>query len=297
MWVQKVPGGGVVALAFAPDGRTLYTLDSAGWLTAWDTASRAGKRLPTNRRDPNWYSPKLSALSDGRLLAVQGAIAVWDHETGAEVSRIEPSDVHLHIWARVFPGGRVFAPNRPGTELRGWDVPAGRELPPLVLPGRQYLCYFDLAPDDRFMFAGLGGGPNLLYERDGDRLKNPVTLPVATSSAAEARFAPDGLTLALDTNGPSKLVLWDIEAGRPRVKGIECGIADRTFAFNPVLPVFVGIGADKTLTLFDLATGAVIRALDFALGRRVTCAAFSPDGLTCAIGGSNKQFAVFDVDV
>ena len=38
-------------------------------------------------------------------------------------------------------------------------------------------------------------------------------------------------------------------------------------------------------------------SLDFALGKYVTCAAFSPDGLTCAVGGSNKQFAVFDVDI
>jgi hypothetical protein len=61
------------------------------------------------------------------------------------------------------------------------------------------------------------------------------------------------------------------------------------------------------LSLVSLETGEELRTLDFDAGKPppqqslrfspVTCAAFSPDGLTCAVGGSNKQFAVFDVDV
>jgi WD40 repeat protein len=69
------------------------------------------------------------------------------------------------------------------------------------------------------------------------------------------------------------------------------------FAFNPTLPVFVGLNAKKVLTLFSTGTGEPIRSLDFALGKKVKCVCFSPDGLTCAVGGSNKQFAIFDIDV
>ena len=61
--------------------------------------------------------------------------------------------------------------------------------------------------------------------------------------------------------------------------------------------MFAALNADKVLTLFGLDTGDPIRSLDFALGRSVRCVAFSPDGLTCAVGGSNKRFAVFDVDL
>lgn len=45
------------------------------------------------------------------------------------------------------------------------------------------------------------------------------------------------------------------------------------------------------------ATGGRFLVIRFAVGKRVTCAAFSPDGLTCVVGRSNKQFAVFDIDV
>ena len=34
MWIQKVPGGGVTALAYSTDGGTLYTCDGGSWVTA-----------------------------------------------------------------------------------------------------------------------------------------------------------------------------------------------------------------------------------------------------------------------
>jgi WD40 repeat protein len=93
--------------------------------------------------------------------------------------------------------------------------------------------------------------------------------------------------------------MWDI-SHRTRRAGpvdIDNRHGERAFAFHPTAPVFVAIDRSKNLTLFSAETGAPIRSLDFALGRNVNCAAFSPDGLTCAVGGSNKQFAVFDVDL
>jgi hypothetical protein len=40
-----------------------------------------------------------------------------------------------------------------------------------------------------------------------------------------------------------------------------------------------------------------VRSFDFEQGSRVRCACFAPDGLTCAVGGSNGRFTVFDVDL
>jgi WD40 repeat protein len=92
------------------------------------------------------------------------------------------------------------------------------------------------------------------------------------------------------------MTLWDAAAHRPRAEQIQC-MADRRLVFNPIFPVFAAVNRDDVLGIWSLETGAPLRALDFELGRRVRCACFSPDGLTCAVGGSNKQFAVFDVDL
>src|SRR6476620_10560445 len=45
MWVGKVPGGAVTALAFAPGGRTLYSGDMQGRVFAWDLGSQSRREL------------------------------------------------------------------------------------------------------------------------------------------------------------------------------------------------------------------------------------------------------------
>jgi hypothetical protein len=70
------------------------------------------------------------------------------------------------------------------------------------------------------------------------------------------------------------------------------------WAVHPTLPMFATRDPNGHVGLFSFETGEALRTFDFAVGKstlRSVC--FSPDGLTGAVGGSNKQFAVFDVDV
>jgi WD40 repeat protein len=111
------------------------------------------------------------------------------------------------------------------------------------------------------------------------------------------RFSPDGRTLAVSCG--KQVHLWDVATRTRRVEPvtIDNKYGDATFAFCPSAPAFVALNKQRVLTLYSSETGDAIRSLDFALGRNVTCVCFAPDGLTCAVGGSNKQFAVFDVDL
>lgn len=129
---------------------------------------------------------------------------------------------------------------------------------------------------------------------DGPGLQNPRALGAA---ADEVRFAPDGRTLAVFSG--REVLMWDVSRGVSRGKPATLAPQppDATFAFHPVAPLFLALDRARHLTLFSADTGEPIRSLDFGLGKRVACVAFSPDGLTCAVGGSNRQFAVFDVDL
>ena len=91
--------------------------------------------------------------------------------------------------------------------------------------------------------------------------------------------------------------VWDVPSRSVRAEHVTGVQTDKVLAFHPTAPLFASLNPNKELTLFSLETGAPVRSLDFALGRFVQCVAFAPDGLTCAVGGSNRQFAVFDVDV
>ena len=63
-------------------------------------------------------------------------------------------------------------------------------------------------------------------------------------------------------------------------------------------------GPDKTIRAWDVAavqrclqTGQPARTLEHILPRYAQCVAFAPDGAKCVVGGSNKQFIAFDVDL
>ena len=108
------------------------------------------------------------------------------------------------------------------------------------------------------------------------------------------RFSPDGKHLVWMNY--TRVQVWDAVTLAARCDA-ACYSPYELFALSPTTPVFVARNVWQQLTLFSLDSGEPIRTLDFALGNYVQCATFSPDGLTCAVGGSNKQFAVFDVDV
>jgi len=94
-----------------------------------------------------------------------------------------------------------------------------------------------------------------------------------------------------------RIHVWDIPTRKLRAGPVQSLHPGTITAFHPTAPVFAALDAEECLTLFSLEDARPLRSLDFALGTQVQSVAFSPDGLTCAVGGSKRQFAVFDVDL
>jgi len=298
MWIQKVPGGGVTELAYSPDGRTLYTLDTGGTLTAWDVSSRTGHKLFRDLRLKYNYS-HIHLFADGkRLITRHNAVRAWDLVTNQELTTSAPLETFSWWTCCVRADGRVFTASRSEPTITGWNLTTDTPELARTVPATDEIQHFDLAPDERSVVLAFRRGPIAIYEwTDDPELRNPIEVSQART-AGEAQFSPDGRTLVFSTDThPRKVSLWDIPTRRSRVGHVPCWL-DRRLAFNPVFPLFAGCRCrDNGLAVWNLDTGQELRALDFALGVTVGCACFSPDGLTCAVGGSNKQFAVFDVDV
>jgi WD40 repeat protein len=300
MWVQKVPGGGVDALAFAPDGRTLYTLDGGGWLTAWDVAARAGRRLAHGlyRR---YDLARLYVLADGRVVVRADAFSVLD-PAGVLLRQSEPPGLGNNSYAHVRPDGRVYYSRDRQRSAAAWNLGTGAPEPgfdvPDEVPLLSFVRNFELSPDGRSVVVVLDHhGPAVLFGLADDRTLRDLVPVAGVGPVHRARFSPDGHTLVTTTVTPARLAVWDIPTRTVRAKGVAFSPTRGLFAFNPVYPLFAALREDEALAVWRLEDGRPVRALDFALGRYVRCVAFSPDGLTCAVGGSNKQFAVFDVDL
>jgi hypothetical protein len=302
MRIQKVPGGAVTHLAYSPDGRTLYTLDSGGWLSAWDTATFAGGRIAHGPWAKANFPRGLYALSDGRLLIRTEEFTLLD-SAGTILGRSAPPKLSQHSDAQVRPDGRVYYIGRTTYRtVTGWDAVAQSPVPGFALPDSinllALLQHFDIAPDGRSVAASFQNDetPVLFTKTESSELRDPVPI-TGVRTIYGGRFSPDGQTLILFLLYPTRLALWDIASRSVRAGDIKYDPENGPFAFNPAYPLFAVRAIDGAFTVRRLSDGQPVQSLDIPLGKSIPCAAFAPDGLTCAIGGSNKQFAVFDVDI
>ena len=137
MWIQNIAGGGVNAVAYSPDGATLYTQDGGRWYTAWDLATHTSRRLFQFPEKCSNHFPRMFTSPDGRFLVSNTSPpTVWN---------LEAEELHAEVPAEyAFAGvsmgvGRVrvecvtddwlgirtwdFARREPREELRDWPVP------------------------------------------------------------------------------------------------------------------------------------------------------------------------------
>jgi WD40 repeat protein len=293
MWQQNLATGGVESIAYAPDGRTLYTFDSSGRITAWDLATHKHTILFQSRPARSWM-PWMHLTPGGRYFVLSvdtKGYVVWDREIGRD---------HRCRLPRSGWGGIAFDPTAP----RVWFAPRGspgieswdfdRNEPGPTVTGWSADC-------TPYRYAV---GPDGSLALIGERLVlfDPATRAVTGDYPLDPEmpgvwpyFSPDGRLLVL--TGSDRLQVWDLEAGGVRIPQLADALATGRLAFHPTAPLMLTQGRDHSLSLFSLETGEVLRAFDISLGNFMQCFAFAPDGLTCAAGGSNKQFVVFDVDL
>jgi WD40 repeat protein len=292
MWIQTVGGGGVEHIAYASDGRTLYTFDRGGWVTEWDITTRKGQRRFQLGSTDRYNARGMYVVNDGRYLVIQalGRAIVWDIGASALVPDLPDSLGFSDIRpARSGSGLWVVGTDRKGIDA--YDVPPGRPTRVLSAPPELgALVWFDASPDGTVLLTDINRH-SVLVRPNGSAGPLAVPFKVITNMS----FAPDGRSLMLRTY--YRMQVWDAASLAVRIDSVACTAGYSVFAFHPLAPVFAALNLSRQLTLFDLNTGAVVRSLDFALGNYVQCVAFAPDGLTCAVGGSNKRFAVFDVDL
>ncbi|MBA4191841.1 MAG: hypothetical protein C0467_28000 [Planctomycetaceae bacterium] len=294
MWIQEVESGAVNALAYSPDGRTLYTQDSGRWYSAWDVATHSGRQLFQYPEQCSNHFPRMFTSPDGRyLVSNTSPPMVWDLVT---------EDVHCEVpstyaFAGVSMGvGRTrvecvtedwlgirtwnFAPKSAGEEMRDWDV-AGT------------IKTHHFSPDGSLV--ALLNWSDVVTVAEVATRKTLHRIDSPNRSLQHCRFAPDGNTLVMYC--ADGIAVWDLPSAAWRVEKIECDRPYWMLAFHPTAPLVAARRKDGLLALLSLETGEEIRALDFALGAQAACAVFSPDGLTCAVGGTENRFVVFDVDV
>jgi WD40 repeat protein len=161
-----------------------------------------------------------------------------------------------------------------------------------------------LAPDNLTFAMTVVTDKRLLLWQGGN--PKPQQLPRTGLSHPRRRtdypylaFSQDCRFLAGAQISPNGLVtVWDLPTG-----AIRWSLAQDRFvwalAIHPsgqFLAVATDYGsAGRVVRFLDAASGAEIRQFRWNTGR-IQCLAFSPDGLTCAAGCSDRRLVIWDVD-
>lgn len=250
----------VKRLAFAPDGRTLYA--GSDQLGAFDLTARTGTLVDVPKWDALWFG----VSPDGATLVVA------EKPQGADATRIT-------VWAA---GALDAAP-------RAVVTPSLVYSPPLFPPGGGRFLTLEgtLLPSRAWEYRRVTRSAET-----GEVVEQSPPLP---DDPDQMILSPDGRTVACRTRAAVRLYPaaggWgDVVEIRNDGKQHFTGLA-----YHPSGGLLAATSNDKTVKLYDTASGALARAFTWDVGR-MRSVAFSPDGLLAAAGSDTGKVVVWDVD-
>lgn len=293
-----VPGAYV--LAFSHDGKTLATGGAGNTLRLWDTATGQEVRPTAGHAGA---VTTIAVSPDGKLLATcsvhDKSVRLWDTATGAEVRRLDGHAAGVDE-VSFSPNGKLLASASWNQPVRIWEVATGRLL-------HTFIDHAALGPYMRFADDGTtlatGSRANTVALWDCAAGKLIRELPAPPNGLASLLTFHGGRLLAYenpetDEDEDRAIGLWDVTANRlvrrfvghkGRVNGVILSADARLFASR---------GADKTIRVWEVATGAercqfrepgTVGLTGSWTGTQFL--AFSPDNRALATCASDDPFA------
>jgi len=303
--------GGVVGIAFSPDGEHFATSDTKGDIQVWDTHTYT--KIANCQGHQHW-TWAIAFSPDGQYLASASddhQVKLWDVAT--------EECLHTYIGhtfsvnAVTFsPDGQIIASSAQDSTIRLWRTFPGNLSPEIQTlvghNGRVWSIAF--SPDGRTLVSG---GEDLTV-----RLWNVATGECVAEWEAHTAwvrfvaYSPDGRSIATASYDRS-IKIWDITNQNPRlipeVGDLKSGICIPTclhtltghqqpvsaIAFSPDGRQLVSSSFDKTIKLWDTNSGKCVKTL---LGHRnrIWTVAFSPNGRQIASGGDDNHTKIWDLE-
>jgi WD40 repeat protein len=311
----RTHAGGVLAIAYAADGRTVAAAGDDGSVTWWDVGDRDHPQQPrrqalagqTGSLDLAEFSP------DARILATSGGdgtVTLWDVTDRNEGRPLgEPLSDHTgEVYAVAFAlDGRTMAVGGEGRTVVLWDLTdrnRPRRLGQPLTGHTKAVSAVVFAPDGHTLAAASDDDTVILWDLTHRDRPRQLGTPLTGQNAAATAFAPDGRTLATTaaSGNDGTVTLWDLsDRDRPRRLGRPLtGHTEAVYAlaFTPDGRTMVTASADQTVRLWDLRDRNQARQVGPPLAGHtggVYVAALARDGQTLATAGSDGTVIIWEM--
>ena len=287
--------GGILALAFSPDGHLLAAGTTTGEVRLWHAAT--GQPYLSCRGHSHWvqavaFSPARPPGGEDPLLATAGTdqtVRLWSVRTGQCLAVFEEPGNRIRAVA-FSPDGQTLATAGTDGLVRLWEVAGGQ--------GRQSLSghtgwirTLAFSPDGRqLVSAGADRAVRVWAVGSGQCLH---TLEGHLDTIWSVAVSPAGDLLASGSDDRT-IRLWDLSTGQSR--HILAGHTDpvKAVAFSPDGRLLASGGNDRSVRLWTVGEAQPWRTLAGHTGW-VWAVAFSPDGQTLASGSYNRSVRLWDV--
>jgi WD40 repeat protein/serine/threonine protein kinase len=287
----------VLSVAFSSDGQNLAAATDEGSALVWDLATRQ-RRPAVLREAGSIYS--VAFVPDGKELVCggeDGGLKLWNPATGTALAQGQAGQI-LAV-AIAGDGQRIASGASDGT-IHLWRTEAIR-AEPLLKAHADVVNALAFSPDGRTLAAGIGDGHIRLW--DTATRKERAAWRGHAQVVSSVAFSPDGRMLA-SASHDSTIKLWNLDQGseaapavvteRATLRGHLSSVWRVAFSPDGRTLASAGYGQDRTVRLWDVATGQV-RATLRGHDDSVWSVAFSPDGRTVASGSRDNTARLWDV--
>lgn len=288
--------GGVVSLAFSPDGRWLAAGTAEGAIKVFDARAWGEPRTLEGHKN---QVTALAFSADGRTLASgarDGAVKLWDAATGSELRALNGHTALVKSLAFSADGKTLASASFDGV-VKIWDASDGRESRALKLDGGLKATAVAFAPDGRKLLAASSDRSVRVFDTSTwseTRASRVVSADDAEAPSEVAAFSADA-RFVITSNGDKTVQLRDLSPNndsRARVfESYSSGVY--ATAFSPDKHWFATAGKDRTVRVWEIATGRKVRTLAGHTGW-VTSLAFNPDSTLLASASLSGQVKLWN---
>ena len=270
----------VTAIAYAPDGNSIFAGGIDGSLIQLNTSTGEVIRIYEGHTDEIW---RVDVSADGQFVlsgSSDDTAVMWNTTTGQSVYTFGPG---IQFRTAAFsPDGDLILTGSMDGFAKLWHRATGEEMITLVNDG-EGIASGAFSRDGRHVILGTGDNGGEIWDiSTNERI---ITFSGHSEYVYTMATSPDGRYLVTgSTDNTARL--WDLDTGEELTALTNHSSSVRSVTFSPDSQYVLTASADRTVRLWNVLTGEEIERFRAHQGR-VRAIAMSPSGDHFATGSED----------